>query len=216
MIDRKPQPSPVLIRWGGLAAMLGGVLWIAVRVLVLLEPPPFSYDAYNRMFVAPLLLLLVGLLGFSVRRAGGCGRLARTGTVAALAGCTLLIVGNVTEFWLVLAQSKPNANAAYQSGAEEVWIGSEIGWILFLLGFLILSIGLVLFGAAAVRASELPKWRALPLMVGAAGLTAFLFGPFLVTVADLLLTLIGLGWMLLGYVLWSGGDEAARQPARAR
>ncbi len=196
--------SSHLIRLSGLAAILGGVLWIAVRLLILLEPPPFSYDAYNRMFTAPLLLLLVGLLGLSVRRAGGRGRLARTGIVAALAGCALLIAGNVAEFWLVLAQSKPNANAAYQSGAEEVWIGSEIGWMLFLLGFLILSIGLVLFGVAAVRANELPRWRALPLMVGAAGLTAFLFGPFLVAVADLLLTLIGVGWILLGYALWTG------------
>ena len=41
--------SSRLIRLGGLAAILGGVLWIAVRVLVLLQPPPFSYDAYNRM-----------------------------------------------------------------------------------------------------------------------------------------------------------------------
>lgn len=202
--------SSSLIRLGGLAAILGGALWIAVRVLVLLEPPPFSYDAYNRMFVAPLLLLLVGLSGLSVRRAGGHGRLARTGTVAALAGCALLIAGNVVEFWLVLVQSKPNANAAYQSGAEEVWIGSEIGWILFLLGFLILSIGLVIFGVATVRADELPRWRALPLMVGATGLTAFLFGPFLVAAADLLLTLIGVGWILLGYMLWSEKSELVR------
>ena len=122
----------------------------------------------------------------------------------------MLIAGNVAEFWLVLAQSKPNANAAYQSGAEEVWIGSEIGWMLFLLGFLIMSIGLVLFGVAAVRANELPRWRALPLMVGVAGLMAFLFGPFLVAAADLLLTLIGVGWILLGYALWSEKDEMVR------
>ena len=93
--------SSRLIRLSGLAAILGGVVWIAVRVLILLQPPPFSYDAYNRMFAAPLLLLLVGLLGLSVRRAGGRGRLARTGIVAALAGCALLIAGNVAEFWLV-------------------------------------------------------------------------------------------------------------------
>jgi len=201
---------------GGLAAILGGVLWIAVRVLVLLEPPPFSYDAYNRMFVAPLLLLLVGLLGLSARSAGGRRRLARTGTMAAVGGCALLIAGNVAEFWFVLMQSKPNANAAYQSGAEEVWIGSEIGWMLFLLGFLIMSIGLVLFGVAAVRANELPRWRALPLMVGVAGLMAFLFGPFLVAAADLLLTLIGVGWILLGYLLWSARGASARQPSRVR
>ncbi len=208
--------SSRLIRLGGLAAILGGVLWIAVRVLVLLQPPPFSYDAYNRIFVAPLLLLLVGLLGLSVRSAGGRGRLARTGTIAALVGCALLIAGNVAEFWLVLVQSKPNANAAYQSGAEEVWIGSEIGWMLFLLGFLILSIGLVLFGVAAVRANEPPRWRALPLMIGVAGLIAFLFGPFLVAVADLLLTLIGVGWILLGYLLRSARSASARQPSRVR
>ncbi len=202
--------SPSSIRLSGLAAILGGVLCVAVRVLILLEPPPLSYDAYNRMFAAPLLLLVVGLLGLSVRRAGGRGRLARTGTVAAFTGCALLIAGNVAEFWLVLVQSKPNANAAYRSGAEDVWIGSEIGWILFLLGFLILSIGLVLFGVAAVRANELPRWRALPLVVGAAGLIAFLFGPFLVAVADLLLTLMGVGWILVGYILWSVGRDPAK------
>ena len=145
--------SSRLIRLSGLAAILGGVLWIAVRVLVLLEPPPFSYDAYNRMFVAPLLLLLVGLLGLSARSAGGRGRLARTGIVAALAGCALLIAGNVAEFWLALAQSKPNANAAYQSGAKEARIASESGSMLFLLGFLILSIRLVLLAVAAVCAN---------------------------------------------------------------
>ena len=176
-----------------------------------------AVDSGARPDFAPTATVILRRLQSDVRRSSAAalggfvrtlrspgGRLARTGTVAAFAGCALLIAGNVAEFWLVLAQSKPSANAAYQSGAEEVWIGSEIGWMLFLLGFLILSIGLVLFGVAAIRANELPRWRALPLMVGAAGLTAFLLGPFVVAAADLLLTLIGIGWILLGYVLWTG------------
>jgi hypothetical protein len=60
------------------------------------------------------------------------------GLVVAAAGAGLLPAGNLIEFYGVLLQDRPNSYGAYGLG-QEPWIGSDVGWITFLLGALILS-----------------------------------------------------------------------------
>ena len=76
-------PRTQLVARGGLAMMLGGVLWIALRPLVASAwgKPIFglSYEDYNRLMVAPLLLLLAGVLAFRRSVPAEVGRAARWG-----------------------------------------------------------------------------------------------------------------------------------------
>lgn len=50
----------------GICAVLGGILWGVVKYLINHEPPPFSYDDYNRMLTLPLMLMLVGFIGVHI------------------------------------------------------------------------------------------------------------------------------------------------------
>ena len=69
---------------------------------------------------------------------------------------------------------------------------------------------LVLVGIATIQAKVLPRWsRVLPLVIG-----LLLASGFLVALSigewgfGVIILSLGLGWMLLGYVLWSDQAEA--------
>ena len=75
--------SSDLIRWGGLAAMLSGGMFIVLFLLRLVstEPLPgsFSYILDSVLFIVALLLLLVGLAGFHTLQKENYGRVGRAG-----------------------------------------------------------------------------------------------------------------------------------------
>ena len=135
--------SSDLIRWGGLAAIWGGVLWALWNaglefVVGWGEPPSPAYaryEAYNRVMPVILPLLVAGLLGFHAAQKGGHGWLRRAGLIIALIGFTLLLVGNVAEFWVFNTQPYGEAN------------GRDNSWTLYLLGVFTLSIGSVLLAS---------------------------------------------------------------------
>lgn len=199
-----------LVRWGGTALMLGGILWVVARFGVAFDPPPLSYDDYNRLFTLPLLLVLVGWLGAQARLWGGASGTARGGWVVALVGLAIMLTGNTVEFWGVLLQDKPTAQAAVGSG-EAAWAGSDFGWMVFGLGHFLVVIGMTLVGIAALCGGLLPRWRPLPLAIAILGLLWPILsftaaGDFAVMAAS------GASWALLGYVLSS---EAGSTPAGA-
>ena len=131
--------SSDLIRWGGLVAIWGGVLWALWNaglefVVGWGEPPSPAYEryeAYNRVMPLILPLLVAGLLAFHATQKGSHGWLRRAGLIIALIGFTLLLVGNVAEFWGFNTQPYGEAN------------GRANSWTLYLLGVFTLSIGTV-------------------------------------------------------------------------
>ena len=202
--------SSRLIRWSGLAAMLGGLLWMVLGALAHMAEATkvlgLTEAAYGRMNTASLLLLAAGLAGLYARQAGRFGRLGVAGFVLASIGLALMVLGNVIESWISdlifadvpLGEFKPGAHA---------------GWGIFLIGLCVLAVGLVLVGIATIQAKALPRWsRVLPLVLGlllASGLLVALsigeWGLWLIVLS------LGPGWMLLGYVVWSDQAEAPVQ-----
>ena len=200
--------SPRLIRWSGLAAMLGGLLLMVLGALAHMAEAKatkvlgLSEAVYGRMNTASLLLLAAGLAGLYARQAGRFGRLGVAGFVLAFIGFALMVLGNVIESWISdlmfadvpLGEFKPGAHA---------------GWGIFLIGLCVLAVGLVLVGIATIQAKALPRWsRVLPLVTG-----LLLASGFLVALSigewGLWLIVLSLGpWMLLGYVVWSDQAEA--------
>ena len=199
--------SPNLVRWSGLAAMLGGVLWAADWVLFTIGHGPTTInenqevlslgpDAWLQLLVVPLVLVAVGLVALHSLQRSHTGWLGRSGYIVSLVGLALWVVGNLTE-------SPP-------------------------LPIIILAIGMVLFGVATLRAKVLPRWsRSIPLVLGVLLIPGFFltfpgfildFPPFNWVIAFGLsgyFTFIaqGLGWVLLGYVLWSQKAKAEQSPA---
>ena len=187
-------------RMAGTAAMLGGAAWLLlVPAAELQRREMLSYDGYNRLVAVPLLLFTVALV--LTPRVLAVGGLARTGLRVAAVGGGLLFAGNVVEFYGVLLQDRPNSYAAYGTG-KEPWIGSDIGWMIFLLGALVLLIGGIVAAGGMYRDGVQPRSLvALSAVIGP-GLVASSFlalGPALPSV--LVLGAYAAAWLMIGRLL---------------
>jgi hypothetical protein len=221
-----------LVRWGGLAAVVAGALYVLGAFSSALDYPPayiFTRLHLDTIWGVPLHLLIVGaLVGLHARQVGsrGYGRLGTAGFLLAFVGGLLALALGP----LVLRSGPgelplaPSLVAMVVSGA--VSVAAEMG--------------MVLLAVATLRAAVLPMpWRVLPLAIfllgvptsSVVGLLISLLGApsssvvgsqFLEGMGGSILfyapsLLLGIGWGLLGYALWSGlGESAWRRPARVR
>ena len=192
------------IRWSGLAAMFGGVLWSLSWILVSFTEDGtrsvlgLSERGWRTVLLNPAMLLFVaGLVAFRAKQAGRSGKLGKAGFAVCLISVGAMLVGNVVEFWV-----------------SELFYGTQqSGWAMMGVGFMLLPVGLLLFGVATFKAKVFSGWRrAVPLGFG---LTLVLL--ILIMMAVILLTgsqtqegllgamllSIAVGWTALGYALWS-------------
>src|ERR687889_404208 len=188
-----------LIRWCGVAAMLGGMLWIVAALITASKPqgcigPECDVLAMRDTSDVALLLLLalllsaIGLAGVFIR-ARNNGRLDRWGQIGlalSSVGLALLVLG------MVLSAI------------------SEVFWVLAPLGGLALVIGLALVGIAALRMEVLPRWAAVLLVIGSLGMLGFNDQ----NAQALMAIPFGIGWLAVGYALWSGRADMLQRPSR--
>ena len=184
--------SIFLERWCGLAALAGGVLWLAAW---LLSTRTFGYDqrflglseGQYRALLNPALLLLLFALGGFYQHGRGChARLSRLGFLLAAAGLLGLLIGNLLEYGLL--------------GALFL---AEIGWPLAVLSTMPLGLGLIAIGAAPAVSPAAPAslsfWVArLPVLMGLSTLLTLLL-----SWPDGIIFGMGLGCMALGLALES-------------
>ena len=191
-------PSPV--RWGALAALVSGVLWIVGGLLHLAYPqdPPGALGHFlnylgTAIFSGAYLAMLVGLVGLHARQVESYGRLGTVGFYLAFAGAALAFVGQA-------------ASAIFPKDGTFGWLFSDPGFG-FLVGLLLVSLGLVLLGVATLRARVLPRWCGVGLIALVVFSALGAFGGFVV---------VGLIWLALGYTLWSQLGTSIEQPSRVR
>jgi hypothetical protein len=210
--------SSNFLRWGGIAGMLGGLLWALfplATVLVNMEDTQPGTMAHTvaavvlwLMAVLPLLLLAVGVVGLRALHNGAYGRLGTIGLPVSLLALALMFVGNAVEV----------ASLTF-SGSE-----SDVGHSMFLTGFLVLLAGSVLLGIAITRTQRDPSSRIGGLLLVAALPLGILLAVVLGAVAprtDLgfwaaITVPYGVAWLLLGHVLLSARGVATGQPSRVR
>ncbi len=135
--------SSDLIRWGGLATMATGVLFIVLFAIP--EPPPGSFldDLGSVVFAVALILLLAGLVGFHTLQKGNYGRIGRAGFYTVIMGASAQIVATLVGL-----------------------TGSTALEFLNFLGLIGVLVGFVLYGAATLQARVLPRWCGVGLIVG--------------------------------------------------
>ena len=157
---KEPMGSSNHVRWAGLAAMVGGVLWalwtVGFNFVGYGEPETAAYEryeAYNRLLPLALLPVMVGFLGLHAAQKRSYGYLGKAGLVAALLGLALAVAGSVSEFWVFTSQPYGEAN------------GRDASWTVYLLGHLVLAVGSVLLGIATVRAKVLARKSAMTFAV---------------------------------------------------
>lgn len=136
------------IKWGGVAAMAGGLLWSAQWLVGSGGAAP---DVVFIMLVP--LLLLAGLAGLGASAGRGWGWSGGVGFGLGALALGAMLIG---AFGLSWTDSNP-------------W------WEMFVLGHLALFAGLVLVGLAAWRARPLARWNLLPLVMGALGFVCAVF-----------------------------------------
>jgi hypothetical protein len=204
--------SSSLVRGSGLAAILGGISWLLLVPVITLTYPgrtgcsslqtvfSLGWEDYNKLLPAVLLLLVVGLAGLTAQYGPRSGKLGRAGLVVALFGLGLMFLGSVGEFWLA---------GGIRTGITS---GVLLGWMSYSLGYLLLSVGMVLLGIAALRKRVLAYGNAVPLILRLLGLPVFLTVTSGVTLGVVLVAFFGLGWVSLGYTLWSGKGKQYSSP----
>lgn len=161
---------------GGVAAVLGGVLWAVNAALY--RGGDFG-PAAGLLFLLPLLFAL-GLAGVYVRYAGRMQNQGNAGFVQSFAGLALLAAGLFGDLTL-----------GVEGSARAVTFG-----------YLILTLGLVLLGFAVLKTEPLSRWNFLPLALGLITPFSIIVSgvePLQVTLS----ALFGIGWAALGYILLS-------------
>lgn len=175
-----------LVRWSVLMCVPGGVLWALSPLGIYLSEYKYKTpEVFWKLFPFCVLLLMVGLAGLYVRRAGDHGWLGKAGFSAAFLGLILVLVGDVGKYWL---------------GVDNTYIMTAPAYYAFRAGLIMLAIGSIVFGFAALRDGTLPHWTVLPFVLGAwGGLISFSgdLGYFGAT----LWILFGAGWAWLGLSL---------------
>lgn len=158
--------------WPVALALAAGLAWIAGVVLVSTQadsdPVGARYDAYNRVLTLALVLLLASavVIRHRVAAAGAAGTGPLTAVVAGLA---LTLAGNVLEFWGALAAAEKPSATAERLGLEDEFWGSLPGFLVFLLGGLVVVVAMIAC-AISLGASE----RISPLQRAAVGAGGFL------------------------------------------
>jgi hypothetical protein len=179
----------VIIGWGGLAAVLGGIIWVTKGSLIILGVT----DLGDLLIAAELLFALawVGLYRYLGDRGERSGRIG--GLLAYLAFALSLVNAPYSLFF---AEDAPQTPFPFN--------------ITILAASLAIIIGLVFLGIATLRVGVLPtRWRMLPLVIGLLALLPVWVLAFVHV--ELPVVVLGFGWILLGYALWSEADATTRQ-----
>ena len=135
-----------------------------------------------------VLLTAAGLLGFHALQKENYGRIGQGGLYTAIAGALVQALAVVVSLL---------SGGGYLEG--------PLAGALFPIGFLVLMVGLILYGAATLQARVLPRWCGIGFIIFP--LTAFVPWEHAVIISGLVL-------LALGYVLWSRRGTATEQPSR--
>jgi hypothetical protein len=187
--------SSDLIRWGGLAGVLAGVMYVLTDILSLLAPQQRVFDSFSdylqeAIFAVAVAGTLGAIAGLHALQMGRYGRLGAAGSLLAFIGYALFFV-RAAVTTLVGGQAPLYAVRISIVGALAVLIGS------------------VLLGAMTLRARVLPWWCGVLLIVGfplsLASEVAFSAAGGIV---------LGIVWGLIGYALLSLRGAVEEQPSR--
>lgn len=195
--------SSILVRLGGLAAMVGGVASTALGSLATLPPgylptgPSVERAVQKGSYEVPVLFLLLlgAIAAMAALHALQRGRYGSRGAVAALSsiiGLTMMVVG-----YLV----------GERSGVIATTVMFLIIAVLFI-GLVVSTVGIVFLGATTISAKVLPPWCGISLIAGnpTFELLFYLFSPWLT----------GLPWVLVGYGVFRAAGRRTGRPSRVR
>jgi hypothetical protein len=184
-----------LTRWGGIAALVAGLIFVVVVLLRSQETVSVSFLQQDPRVILLVALLgeMAGIAGIHALQRGRYGKLGATGALLVFVSIASQIVGIVGfEFVGITASSA----------------GGLVVALLIFVSALALLVGMVLLGVATLCARVLPSWFGVILIVGLF-VSAVLVGVGLTAIGVLA---YGCMWLIVGYVLLSSRDSAITRP----
>ena len=187
-----------LIRWGGPAAVLGGMLFLFANF------SPVNNGMHEVLWAVGFALVVVGITGvyLYLRRSGRLG-----------------LAGTVGFYMYIIAFVAPTIGSL--GGLLNLW-GARWTQPLHAVQELTLVLGSVLLGVAILRAGGRLKIGAWLLgafvitevgAIAAMAVSGFTLGQWVWSVPT---AALGLGWVWLGYALWYEGGASVGRPSRVR
>jgi hypothetical protein len=199
----------LLLRLGGVGAVLAGVLFVAWGYLHQKDAPLYYDVVVDKLAVIVPTLFVLGLPALWRRGAGRAFRFTQTGVVVGLTGAALATIRNLEDvaghLWHTYAPT-----TGYPTLLLHVWV--PVVWVPMLLAGLLLS-GVGLVGERGTRGLG-----ALLLAMATCGWVYYFtdFGStFEVRSVHVGFGLLfSLGWVVLGLMLWAEAARHARGPDR--
>jgi chromate transport protein ChrA len=196
--------SSNFIRWCGLAAIVGGVVYASLGLLIgpLVRylyfpsglwdlPPVLRYSESISLFLLLLgaMAAIAGLHTLQRERYGLVGALA---SLIAFVSVAIILVGGLVD--ILAGQRYPGVAS------------------ILIVAVLVATIGLVALGTATIAARVLPWWCGASTILGS---PPFVF--FFASLYEVLSLLVGVAWALVGYALLrQAGVRQAQQPSCVR
>jgi len=176
---RKHMASPTFFRWGGLALLVGSLIFAISIALSVFVPgplgpsgPPPVWDAW--IGAVGGLILLIGLPALYTVQSKSAGMPGMLGIIGLFAGIVLLaIVTNVIPA-IVFANDVPLSGSS-PTGQQQPPL---FVLVIILIGSVLLIAGAILFGIATLRTKVFEKWAVWALMVLSVLSTLVFFLPF--------------------------------------
>src|SRR5215213_10594494 len=141
--------SSDMVRWGGLAGLAAGVVFLLSGILTLIAPPQMiagslSYYLIEVVLVVAFALTLVAIVGLHALQRGRYGRLGAAGSLLTFLGYAIVLV---------------SAHLTTLAGGEPIYF-------VRLMGGLVMVVGSILLGIMTLYARVLSWWCGVLLIVG--------------------------------------------------
>lgn len=186
-------PSKQLLRWGGIAAALGGALWASGLVVIFTLNGPIP--PLNRVlpFGVAVPLMAFGLVSFYRRLPPDLRTVNVLGLSVALLGLLAQNAGMITLFLTPIN--------------EDLTAGAAI------FGFFVMLLGIATLGAIAFARKVLGAWSWVPLLLPTISGLLFIYSAThpddsFSSFTRIFVILYGFGWVALGMALWMTHDES--------